>query len=276
VPQHAAITKVEQRVSRHRGRRPSAQMSPPPDEVVVGEDEVVVHDQIVADVGGLGVGVIGSICVIVIDDDSRGGKVAAHENVGIRRPAPDVVVECDITLESDIVEIGSNLGETVNTKRPIVEHDVILLQDNIVFDNWAFGIHCFAKVGPYLHNITLEGNVAFNDYVWGGPSDADIFVGGHFPASGIIIDHNYTYRTNNSNTKAADIGYDLVVNHDLVLTNNYFVGGWAHLGAWATATVSGNTLFDFSDGGMLWNLGDLSGQRWSGNTFFGDSSTLAW
>lgn len=152
----------------------------------------------------------------------------------------------------------------------------VLLKDNIVFGNWAFGIHCFDKVGSYLHNITLEGNVAFNDYVWGGTPSADIFVGGHFPASGILIDHNYSYRTNDADTRAADIGYNLVGNDDVVLTNNYFVGGWMHLGAWQTATVSGNTLFDFSDGGMVWNMGDLSGQTWSGNTFFGDSTTLAW
>ena len=174
--------------------------------------------------------------------------------------------------------ISYNNGRTDNLDHGIYcqSQSSILLRDNIVFDNWAFGIHCFAKVGPYVQNIALEGNVAFNDYVWGVPSDADFFVGGHFPASGIIIDHNYTYRTNNSNTKAADIGYNLVVNHDLVLTNNYFVGGWAHLGAWETATVAGNTLFNFSDAGMLWNMGDLTGQTWRGNTFFGDSSALAW
>jgi len=148
-------------------------------------------------------------------------------------------------------------------------------QENIVFDNWAYGIHCFAKLGPYLQNITLEGNVAFNDYVWGAPS-ADLFVGGHFPASGIIIDHNYTYRTNDADTKVADIGYNLVVNHDVVITNNFFVGGWTHVGAWETATVAGNTLFDFSDGGMVWSMGDPSGQTWSGNTLFGDSTAVAW
>jgi hypothetical protein len=40
--------------------------------------------------------------------------------------------------------------------------------------------------------------------------------------------------------------------------------------------VTGNTLFNFTNGGMLWNIGDLNGQRWSGNTFFGDSTALAW
>lgn len=174
--------------------------------------------------------------------------------------------------------ISYNNGRTDNLDHGIYcqSQSSTLLQDNIVFDNWAFGLHCFAKVGPYLQNITMEGNVAFNNYVWGVSSDADMFVGGHFPASGIVIDQNYTYRTSDANTKAADVGYNLVVNHDVALTNNYFVGGWARIGPWATARVSGNTLFNFADGGLVWNLGDVSGQTWTGNTFFGDPTTLAW
>src|SRR5437016_4258294 len=54
----------------------------------------------------------------------------------------------------------------------------LLLKDNIVFDNWAFGFHCFANDGPYIQNIDVEGNVAFNNYIWGVPWDADILVGG--------------------------------------------------------------------------------------------------
>jgi len=67
----------------------------------------------------------------------------------------------------------------------------LLLQDNIVFDNWASGFHCFAIDGPYIQNIDLEGNVAFNNYVWGVPWDADILVGGVVPASGITVNENY-------------------------------------------------------------------------------------
>jgi len=211
-----------------------------------------------------------------IDDQAPGAKfinLVVHDATGsgifIWPQASDAEVYGSISY---------NNGRTDNLDHGIYcqSQTSTLLRDNIVFDNWAFGIHCFDKPVPALQNIALEGNVAFNDYIWGVPSDADIFVGGHFPASGIVIDHNYTYRTDDANTKAADIGYNLVVNDDIVLTNNYFVGGWAHLGAWTTATVSGNTLFDFSNGGMVWNMGNLSGQRWSGNTFFGDSTTLAW
>ena len=153
----------------------------------------------------------------------------------------------------------------------------LLLKDNIVFDNWAYGFHCYANDGPYIQNIDLEGNVAFNNYIWGVPSDADILVGGVFPASGITVNENYTYRTNFANTLSADIGSDVVANQDLVCTNNYFIGGWWRMGAWATATVTGNTLYNFTSGGMVWTLGsDSSDERWSDNTLFGDPSAVVW
>jgi len=174
--------------------------------------------------------------------------------------------------------ISYNNGRTDNLDHGIYcqSQTSTLLKDNIVFDNWAYGIHCYASAGEYLQNITLEGNVAFNTDVWGMPGAADILVGGQVPASGITIDQNYTYRTNHSNPRVADVGYDQAMNQDVVLTNNYFVGGWSHVGAWATATATGNTLFNFNSGGMLWNIGNLSGQTWSGNTFFGDSTATAW
>ena len=153
----------------------------------------------------------------------------------------------------------------------------LLLKDNIVFENWAFGFHCFAKEGPYITNIDLEGNVAFDNYVWGVPWDADILVGGVVPASGITVNENYTYRTNSTlRAMSADIGSNAVTNQDLVCTNNYFVGGWWQVGSWTTATVTGNTLYNATTGGMLGTLGTVSGQTWRGNTFFGDSTITAW
>ena len=172
-----------------------------------------------------------------------------------------------------------NNGRTDNLTHGIYcksQTGTLLLKDNIVFDNWAYGFHCYANDGPYIQNIDLEGNVAFNNYVWGVPSDADILVGGVFPASGITVNENYTYRTNFTNTMTADIGSDVVTNQDLVCTNNYFIGGWWRMGAWATATVTGNTLYNFTTGGMVWSLGSDNDQRWSDNTLFGDPSATVW
>ncbi len=175
--------------------------------------------------------------------------------------------------------IAYNNGRTDNLDHGIYCQSLtgtLLLKDNIVFDNWASGFHCFANNGPYIQNIDLEGNVAFNNYVWGVPWDTDILVGGVVPASGITVNENYTYRTTNSNTQTANIGSNVVTNEDLVCTNNYFVGGWWQMGAWTTATVTGNTLYNFTTGGMVWTLATGSDQRWSDNTFFGDPTAVAW
>ena len=150
-----------------------------------------------------------------------------------------------------------------------------LLQDNIVFDNWAYGLHCYAEAGEYLQNIHLQGNVAFNNNAISGvPWGGDVLVGGAVPALGIIVDQNYTYRTLPSDY-ALDLGYS-TASQDLVATNNYLVGGSWHVAPWVTATVTGNTLYNFTSGGMVSNTGDLRGHSWSGNTFFGDSTASAW
>jgi len=171
-----------------------------------------------------------------------------------------------------------NNGRTDNLDHGIYcqSRTSLRLQDNVIFDNWAYGIHCYSKVEGYLRNIDLEGNAAFNNYVWGVPWDADILVGGEVPGSGITIDQNYTYRTNYTNTQTADVGNNITVNEDVVFTNNYFAGGWLRVGSWLTATVMGNTLYNFTSGGMVWNMGSLSGQTWSDNTFFGDSVASVW
>jgi hypothetical protein len=195
--------------------------------------------------------------------------------------ASGILIGAEATNAEVYGSIVYNNGRTDKFDHGIycLSHTSALLRDNIVFDNWAVGIHCFAKPehGPEaaLQNIHLEGNASFNNSVWGVPRE-DILVGGWFPASGIIIDQNYTYRTEFLNTEVADIGYNLVVNEDVVLTGNYFAGGWAHIGDWRSATVTGNTLFNFTTGGMLWNVGDLSGQTWSDNSFLGDSTAVAW
>lgn len=192
--------------------------------------------------------------------------------------ASGILIRPEATNAELYGSIFYNNGRTDNLDHGIYcqSQTRMLLKDNIVFYNWAAGIHCFAQVPGHLQNIDLEGNVAFNNYVWGVPWQGDIIVGGHVPASGITLNENYTYRSNYTNTKTAETGHERSVNQDLVCTNNYFVGGWWYVGAWTTATVTGNTLYNFGDGGMVWNIGNLSGHTWSGNTFFGDPTAMAW
>ena len=174
--------------------------------------------------------------------------------------------------------IAYNNGRTDNRDHGIYckSGGSVLVGDNIVFDNWSYGIHCFADDGPYLQNIRLEGNVSFNNSAWGGTPGADLLIGGHFPATGAVIRDNYTYRTDFTNTMIAEVGHGGYANQDLVFSDNYLVGGWSFVGLWAAATVTGNTLYNFTRGGMVWSNGDLAGHTWSGNVFLGDSTAQAW
>jgi hypothetical protein len=153
-----------------------------------------------------------------------------------------------------------------------------LLQQNVIFNNWAYGIHCYASAvsgQEALQHIQVRENVVFDNYVWGPSWGADLLIGGTVPASG-IVDGNYSYRSNAANTMTADIGYDQVMNQEIVFTNNYLVGGWSRLGAWTTAQVTGNTLFNFTSGAMLASIGNAGGQTWGNNTFFGDPAAATW
>ena len=127
-PHHAAGRKVVECVPRHRSRGPSAHPPEPADEIVVGADNILVRNGVLADVGGHRVGVVGPVRVILIDGDAGRGNDATNENVGIPRHAPDVVVERHVAFEIDVLDIRSVVGEAFYTKRPIVEHDIVLQQ----------------------------------------------------------------------------------------------------------------------------------------------------
>src|SRR2546425_60615 len=106
-------------------RTPSASATVEGGGAVVGADEILVRNDVAANVGGLRIAVVGPVCVILIDGDSRRGNYAANENVGIPRHAPDVVVERDVAFEIDVLDMRSVVGVAVKTRRPIIEDDVV-------------------------------------------------------------------------------------------------------------------------------------------------------
>src|SRR2546425_2830291 len=109
-------------------RTPSASATVEGGGAVVGADEILVRNDVAANVGGLRIAVVGPVCVILIDGDSRRGNYAANENVGIPRHSPDVVVERNVAFEIDVLDIRSVVGVAVKTRRPIVEDDVVSQQ----------------------------------------------------------------------------------------------------------------------------------------------------
>jgi len=115
-----------------------------------------------------------------------------------------------------------------------------LLQDNIVFDNFDYGIQIYSQ-STHINNITLDGNIAFNNGTLGTSEAQDIVAGGtengmqNFVATG-----NMTYR--NDRWKTAKFGLDYgVPSSNGRITGNYF-GGMVQLQNWSSLTFTGNTL----------------------------------
>ena len=61
------------------------------------------------------------------------------------------------------------------------------LRDNILFNNMAYGFHLYTSDGQYNRNVTLEGNISFNNGTISNDTwRPDYLVGGSTPASGIV------------------------------------------------------------------------------------------
>jgi hypothetical protein len=124
----------------------------------------------------------------------------------------------------------------------------LVVRDNIVFNQYGYGIHAYTNANSgKLSNITIEGNVSFNN---GSLEERElspnILLGGDGYASGDVIRENLTYYSPSlSGTRSnVIIGWKTLQNGDVIVEHNYFVGGGPVLrvGYWSAARVSDNTL----------------------------------
>ena len=97
----------------------------------------------------------------------------------------------------------------------------VYLRDNIVFNQFGYGIHVYANAGSGgVNNIHVEGNVSFNN----GSIDTDpvnspnanILYGGGDPASGGSIVDNMTYFSPNVGQHNLMVGYSGTPNISLI------------------------------------------------------------
>ena len=159
----------------------------------------------------------------------------------------------------------------------------VYLRDNILFNQFGYGIHIFTIVGPDgLTNIHAEGNVSFNNgAVDANPvnsPNANILFGGDEPVrNGTLVD-NMTYFSPNVGVHNLLIGFGTTVNQDLTVRNNYAVGGMllAEVGPWQSLIMTDNSLFG-STSDMIWLRGStLSGFQLANNRYYRDPSAQAW
>jgi hypothetical protein len=150
------------------------------------------------------------------------------------------------------------------------------VRENIVFNQFGYGLHFYAEGGA-LQGIHLEGNVVFQN---GTPAtsrgEPNLELGGANPASGARVVGNLIYKSSGEGTNAW-VGYNEgTQNQDLVLRDNYIVGGSPalRLRKWSQVSASGNTFVGTAE--LVNVLGSRSGFSWSSNRHYRTPTARAW
>jgi hypothetical protein len=177
-----------------------------------------------------------------------------------------------------------------NGTHPVLDHGVYvhneegtkLLADNVFFDNLANGIQVYAShKNPAIRNVRVEGNVSFNNGTISpaGRALANLVVNAQVPTEGMVVADNMLYYSGADGVNLS-LGTNAAANNrDVVVQDNYAVGGWMGLemgNPWRRATVTGNT---FVASHYLVNLGGVGlavAYQWSGNTWGSESSDHSW
>jgi hypothetical protein len=151
----------------------------------------------------------------------------------------------------------------------------LVARDNVLFNQYGYGIHAYtnAQTGK-LMNITLDGNIAFDNGTLATRRtlSSNILLGGADYAAGDMVRNNVTYYAPSLAGAGANvmIGYRTLRNGDVIVENNYFVGGDPVLdfGFWSAARVSQNTLISVGVGSRIAKrdpAATAAGQIWRDN-----------
>ncbi|MBS1790735.1 MAG: right-handed parallel beta-helix repeat-containing protein [Acidobacteria bacterium] len=154
------------------------------------------------------------------------------------------------------------------------ETGVKTMTDNIVFNQYGYGIHAYTENGA-IKGFHIEGNTIFGNGSPAYPSNSDynnILIGGLQPSERVEIVNNYLYHPLNlQNTTNLGLFYSAKNNKDVVLRDNYMAGGsvvsWIQ--EWQSVAVTGNTMIGTQN---LVTLGLPSGvpsssYNWNNNTY---------
>jgi hypothetical protein len=158
-----------------------------------------------------------------------------------------------------------------------------LLADNVFFDNFARGIQVYASSNnPAIRNVQVEGNVAFNNGSISSNVSArqNLVINAQVSTSGMVARDNLLYYSPGEDGVQLRLGnVDPSNNHDIAVDSNYAVGGAVGLQMrlqWTQGEVKGNTLVGGSATDIVETGGNEAGYQWAGNTYYRDSTALAW
>jgi hypothetical protein len=140
------------------------------------------------------------------------------------------------------------------------------LVDNILFNQFAYGIHCYGSEKAFLEGFHIAGNACFNN---GSLTHRDdrapaIMVGGGSSVKRVLMVDNYIYGG------GMRCGYPWgVLNEDAVIRNNYVVGG-LQVRDFTTLTIAANTVVGTDSVLSFENAEprDAASLTWNGNTYY--------
>jgi hypothetical protein len=145
------------------------------------------------------------------------------------------------------------------------ERDVKRIADNVIFHQFAYGIHAYGSEKASLKGFDIEGNIAFeNGCLSPGGNASGIMVGGGSPAERLAVRDNVVIGSN------IRLGYPWgTTNEDAVVTGNYCDGGFV-LRDFRRATVTANAFVAHSNVVSLEAAGRLmlDGLEWNKNDYY--------
>jgi hypothetical protein len=189
----------------------------------------------------------------------------------------------NIEIYGWIIYNGGNINATRSDGHGIYLHnDGIgwkVIRDNVVFNQFGFGIHAYTGIGPAtLQNIVLDGNALFNNGTVSGFDNPNLQLGGREIADNDTVTNNTLYfAPGASGFINAILGFAGQMNGTVVAHDNYIVGGGATLdmGFWQTPSVSNNTFVGTS---TMVNVHDSTtvGWQWQSNHYWRDPTITEW
>ena len=151
------------------------------------------------------------------------------------------------------------------------------VRDNIIFNQFGFGVHGYTEASGALRNMVFEGNVLFNNGELSNDDNPNLQIGGNRVADNNVVADNMFYFSPGHGWWNVRMGYASVLNGSTVVRNNYVVGGgeMVEVGYWQNLDWIGNTLVG---SGNIVRMNDPSaaGQEWTANMHVRDPAAAAW
>jgi hypothetical protein len=123
------------------------------------------------------------------------------------------------------------------------QHGQRHLTDNIVFNQFSHGIHAYGSGEAYLDNISIAGNILFNNGALsaGAEYERNLLLGGGRTATSPKVEANVTYFDQAKSGGQNNVGYAAGCT-DFTIAGNYFIGGLPLVLTCPTGVFTGNVL----------------------------------